>query len=148
MGSVTHHLHADPHHNIHSGRKHPRHTQCVYAQAAANRAELFHRLACGRRYDRRHSRAAAECRLLNSRQVDIRHSRVQNVGDIRCHVLYGVHPESMRDRFGSFLGYYRPDQLRPEAHAKARPVDDRRSMGTFANHQLAAADRVERLAAT
>lgn len=76
----------------------------------------------------------------------VRRRRVQAVADVRRAVLHRVHIESVRDRAGQVPGHHAADSVRAEAHRVPGHVDGGAGVDRQRGHQLAAADRLERLA--
>jgi len=78
--------------------------------------------------------------------VAVRRRRVQAVADVRRAVLHRVHIESVRDRAGQVPGHHAADSVRAEAHRVPGHVDGGPRVDRQRGHQLAAANRMERLA--
>jgi len=78
--------------------------------------------------------------------VAVRRRRVQAVADVRRAVLHRVHTEPVRDRTGQVPGHHAADSVRAEAHRVPGHVDGDAGVDRKRGHQLATADRLERLA--
>lgn len=76
----------------------------------------------------------------------VRRRRVQAVADVRRAVLHRVHTEPVRDRAGQVPGHHAADSVRAEAHRVPGHVDGGAGVDRQRGHQLATADRLERLA--
>lgn len=135
---------ADHHHCV---RQHTGDNERGAVPAAAVRAEYIHRVAGRGRSDGGHRCAAAERGVQRDGRVAVRRSSVQAVVDVRRDVLHRIHTEPVRDRAGSVPGHHAADRVRAEAYRVPRHVDSGAGVAGQRGHQLAAADRLERLAA-
>lgn len=118
----------------------------VHVQAPTNRSELLYRVFSCRGSRGRDPRDAVQRRLPPPRQVDLRHTPVQIMADLRRALLHGQHIESVRDRARPLLGDHRPHQLRPETYPEESSGHDSRGVDPVGGDQLAPARRLERLA--
>lgn len=146
MGSAPDDIHPHPDYRDDSRRQHLGHTQRLHTSPPPDSAELFHRVAGSRRSDCRDPGDAHQCGLLDNWAVAFRHPHLQDVADFRRDVLHRLDTESVRDRAGPILGNNGPHQLRTEEDPQASVTADRRGVAIIVNYQLAAPNRMERLA--
>lgn len=118
----------------------------VHVQAPSNRSELLYRVASCRGSRGRDPRDAIQRRLPPPRQVDLRHTPVQIVVNLRRALLHGEHTESVRHRPRPILGDHRPHQLRAETHPEESSGYHSRGVDPVGRDQLAPSGRLERLA--
>lgn len=118
----------------------------VHVQAPSYRSELLYRVASCRRSRGRDPRDAVQRRLPPPRQVDLRHTPVQIVANLRRALLHGQHTESVRHRPRPLLGDHRSHQLRPETYPEESTGHDSRGVDPVGRDQLAPPGRLERLA--
>lgn len=130
----------------HRVRQHTGHHERGAVPAPPFRAEHIHRVAGRGRPDGGHRRAAAERRVQRDGRVAVRRRRVQAVADVRRAVLHRVNTEPVRDRTGQVPGHHTTDSVCAEADRVAGHVDGGVGVDRQRGDQLAAADRLERLA--
>lgn len=130
----------------HRVRQHTGHYERGAVPAPPFRAEHIHCVAGRGRPDGGHWRAAAERRVQRDGCVAVRRRRVQAVADVRRAVLHRVHTEPVRNRAGQVQGHHAADSVRAEADRVASHVDGGAGVDRQRGDQLAAADRLERLA--
>jgi len=130
----------------HRVRQHTGHHERGAVPAPPFRAEHIHRVAGRGRPDGGHRRAAAERGVQRDGRVAVWRRRVQAVADVRRAVLHRVNTEPVRDRAGQVPGHHAADSVRAEADRVAGHVDGGAGVDRQRGDQLAAADRLERLA--